>query len=137
MAPSASGNVRTGDQKHAVTGHTGGVDSVAFNPDGKFVASGHDDGAIRFWDVVTGLHLKTFKGPNYEASCLVFSLDGKTLACASGLDIRLQDTHTGEEKMRLTGHTWGIHSNGAQSRWKYTCKWQRGHDDPSVGYAYR
>ena len=118
LASSGSGDgtirfwdVRTGDQKHAVTGHTAGVDSVMFNPDGKFVASGYGDGVIRFWDADTGLHLKTFKDPtNYEASCLVFSLDGKILACASGLDIRLQDAHTGAEKMRLTGHTWGIHS---------------------------
>ena len=103
-------DVRTGDQKHAVTGHTSDVDSVTFNPDGQFVASGHEDGSIRFWDVLTGLHLKTFKGSNHYASCLVFSLDGKTLAWASGLDIRLQDAQTGEEKMRLTGHEWGMHS---------------------------
>ena len=102
-------NVRTGDQKHAVTGHTGGVHSVAFNPDGKFVASGHGDGSIRFWNSETGLHLKTFK-KGYEASGLVFSEDGKTLAYAHGLDIRLQDAGTGEEKMRLTGHERGMHS---------------------------
>ena len=117
LASSGSGDgtirfwdVGTGDEKHAVAGHTDDIFSVAFNPDGKFVASGHEGGVIRFWDVVTGSHLKTFKGPNYDASCLVFSLDGKTLACAGGLDILLQDAHTGEEKMRLTGHTWGMHS---------------------------
>ena len=117
LASSGSGDgairfwdVRTGDQKHAVTGHTSDVDSVTFNPDGQFVASGHEDGSIRFWDGLTGLHLKTFKGSNHYASCLVFSLDGKTLAWASGLDIRLQDAQTGEEKMRLTGHEWGMHS---------------------------
>ena len=106
-------DVRTGDQKHAVTGHADYVYSVAFNPDGKFFASGYADGSIRFWDTETGLHLKTFKPnfkPNYDASCLVFSLDGKTLACTDGIDIRLQDAYTGEEKMRLTGHTWGMHS---------------------------
>ena len=102
-------DVRTGDQKHAVTGHADYVYSVAFNPDGKFFASGYADGSIRFWDAETGLHLKTFK-KGYETSGLVFSEDGKTLAYAEGLDIRLQDASTGEEKMRLTGHTWGMHS---------------------------
>ena len=116
LASSGSGDgtirfwdVRTGDQKHAVTGYTDYVYSVAFNPDGKFFASGYAYGSIRFWDAETGLHLKTFK-KGYETSGLVFSLDGKTLACAGGLDIRLQDAGTGEEKTRLTGHTWGMHS---------------------------
>ena len=103
-------DVRTGGQKHAVSGHMSDVDSVTFNPDGQFVVSGHADGSIRFWDVLTGLHLKTFRGSNHYASCLVFSLDGKTLAWASGLDIHLQDAQTGEKKMRLTGHEWGMHS---------------------------
>ena len=103
-------DVHTGDQKHAVTGHADYVYSVAFNPNGKFFASGYADGSIRFWDAETGRHLKTFKVSNYDASCLVFSLDGKTLACTGGIDIRLQDAHTGEEKMRLTGHTLGMHS---------------------------
>ena len=102
-------DVRTGDQKHAVTGHTDYVYSVAFNPDEKFFASGYADGSIRFWDAETGLQLKTFK-KGYEASGLVFSEDGETLAYADGLNIRLQDAGTGEEKMLLTGHTWGMHS---------------------------
>ncbi len=117
LASSGSGDgtirfwdVHTGDEKHAVRGHTDDIFSVAFNPDGKSVASGYADGSIRFWDAETGRHLKTFKQPNYDASPLVFSLDGKTLACADGLNIRLQDAGTGEEKMRLTGHTWGTHS---------------------------
>ena len=116
LASSGSGDgtirfwdVRTGDEKHAVTGHADYVYSVAFNPDEKFFASGYADGSIRFWDAETGLHLKTFK-KGYEASGLVFSENGKTLAYADGLDIRLQNAGTGEEKMLLTGHTWGMHS---------------------------
>ena len=117
LASSGSGDgtirfwdVRTGNEKYAVTGHTDYVYSVAFNPDGKFVASGYSDGTIRFWDTGTGLYLKTLKGSNNDASGLVFTPDGKTLACTDSLNIRLQDPRTGEEKMLLTGHTWGIHS---------------------------
>ena len=117
LASSGSGDgtirfwdVRTGNEKYAVTGHTDYVYSVAFNPDGKFVASGYSDGTIRFWDTGTGLYLKTLKGSNNDASGLVFTPDGKTLACTDSLNIRLQDARTGEEKMLLTGHTWGIHS---------------------------
>ena len=102
-------DVHTGDETDTVAGHTHYVYSVAFNPNGKFFASGYADGSIRFWDAETGLHLKTFK-KGYEASGLVFSEDGKTLAYADGLDIRLQDVGTGEEKMQLTGHTLGMHS---------------------------
>ena len=104
-------NVHTGDEKYAVTGHTDCVYSVAFNPDGKFVASGYSGGAIRFWDADTGLYLRTLKGLNKNAyGGLVFTADGSTLACGDSLNIRLQDPRTGEEKMLLTGHTWGIHS---------------------------
>ena len=102
-------DVRTGDEMDTVAGHTDYVYSVVFNPNGKFFASGYADGSIRFWDAETGRHLKTLK-KGYEASGLVFSEDGKTLAYADGLDIRLQDVGTGEEKMRLTGHTLGMHS---------------------------
>ena len=103
-------DVSTGDETGTVAGHTDSVFSVAFNPDEKFFASGYADGSIRFWDAETGRHLKTFKKGYDDASGLVFSLDGKTLAYAAGLDIRLQDARTGEEKMLLTGHKWGMQS---------------------------
>jgi WD40 repeat protein len=41
-------------------GHTGGVNSVAFSPDGAHIVSGSSDKTIRIWDAATG---KVVAGP--------------------------------------------------------------------------
>ena len=48
-------DVATGTEIRTLTGHTGGVNSVAFSPDGKILASGSADGTILLWDVEAAL----------------------------------------------------------------------------------
>jgi hypothetical protein len=60
------------------------VDSVAFSPDGKAVASGCKDTTIKLWDARTGALRKTLTGPKNRLESLAFSPDGKTLASGSG-----------------------------------------------------
>jgi WD40 repeat protein len=44
-------DVRTGEIKSTLTGHSDSVSSVAFSADGQWVMSGSDDKTIRLWDI--------------------------------------------------------------------------------------
>jgi WD40 repeat protein len=68
------------------TFHTsGGVDSLAFSPDGKLLATGTAGGAIYLWDMTTEKLAATLPSSDGERiSSVAFSPDGKLLA-AGGL----------------------------------------------------
>ena len=93
-----------------LTGHTDWVSSVAFNPDGKTLASASKDNTIRLWDVRTGTHLWILIEHLGPVISVAFSPDGKTLTSAS-LDktVRLWDVQTRQTKEMLIGHTDRVH----------------------------
>jgi WD40 repeat protein len=89
-----------------LTGHTDWVNSVAFSPDGKLLASGSDDYTIKLWDVATGQEVRTLKGHTYFVLSVAFSPDGRLLASGSGdRTIKLWDVASGSLVRTLTGHT--------------------------------
>jgi WD40 repeat protein/3',5'-cyclic AMP phosphodiesterase CpdA len=79
--------------------------SLALNSDGDLLASGHNDGSVRLWDVVAGHELNHLKGHDDGVNSVAFSPDGRTLAFG-GTDrsIRLWDVSTWHELLRLEGH---------------------------------
>ncbi len=75
-------------------GHSDGVISVAFSPDGKRIVLGSNDGTIKVWDVSTGTELMTLVvGNGDDVFSVAFSPDGKTIAAGCfGSSIKLWES---------------------------------------------
>jgi WD40 repeat protein len=65
------------------SGHQGGVQAVAFSPDGSEVASGGSDGRIQLWRPDSGGVLATLTGHRAPVTAVDFALDGERLLSAS------------------------------------------------------
>ncbi|KAF6035046.1 nle1 [Bugula neritina] len=89
-----------------IEGHAEAVISVAFSPDGRYLASGSGDTTVRFWDLQTETPHHTCKGHSHWILCIAWSPNGLRLAsaCKKG-QICIWDPHTGKQVGRaLQGH---------------------------------
>ena len=64
-------------------GHSQGIETLAFSPDGKSVASGSSDSNIILWDVASGRELRAFSGHTEKVTSVAFSPDGTMVVSAS------------------------------------------------------
>ena len=69
------------------TGHQGDVNSVAFSPDGRWLATSGDDRAVKLWDTATGRLVRIFAQHSKEVGAVVFSPDGRYLASSDGQQV--------------------------------------------------
>jgi len=80
------------------------VSAVAYDPDGKVLATGSWDGAVRLWDAATRSLKATFSSQAGSVTSVVFSPDGRIVAAARGPQIVLHDAQTGQLVRTLEGH---------------------------------
>jgi WD40 repeat protein len=93
------------------SGHTYGVASVAFSPDGRFALSGSSDKTMKLWDVASGNEIRTFNGHSGYVSSVTFSADGHyALSGSWDNTLKLWDVESGNEIRTFNGHSGYVYS---------------------------
>ncbi|HYV37333.1 MAG TPA: WD40 repeat domain-containing protein [Gemmataceae bacterium] len=87
------------------------VSAVAWSPDGKLLASAHDQGVLILWDAQNGAELRCCEGHEGIIHSLAFSHDGKLLV-SGGVDrtVRIWKTANGNEERCLADLPDGVKS---------------------------
>lgn len=89
--------VADGRLAKAFRGHNDSLYCARLSPDGRLLATGGYDSAIKLWDVATGAEARALEGHNGPVFELAFRADGKVLASASGdRTVKLWNVGTGE-----------------------------------------
>jgi len=82
------------------------ITAIAFSRDSALIATGHDDGMVRVWNIAGKRMICEFGGHKGAISAIAFHPDGSPLATAAEQKIiRLWDVPSGIPRGTLTGHT--------------------------------
>jgi len=110
--------LKTVDGKAVKAAHLSLVDSMAYSPDGKYLASGSFQ-EVAIWDPHTGEQRHKIKGFAHQVVAIAFSPDGKLMGITGG-----EPTVEGEVKVFEVG------------TWKQITDIKNGHSDTVYGIAF-
>ena len=81
-----------------LVGHTTAISSVAFSPDGKFLATADDGGTMKLWDVAAKKELATVDHLANPGGQVRFTPDGKTVIALGNTELAVLDVATAKRK---------------------------------------
>ena len=85
--------------------------AVDCSPDGRSLASGSRDGAVRVWDAASGKQALALEGHRLSVNSVAWSPDGRSLASASSDGtVRVWDAASGNQSLALEGHGRNVNS---------------------------
>src|SRR5437763_11275759 len=79
------------------------VFSLAFSPDGKWLASGNTDHTVRIWNLESGELVRTLRGHRFLVYCVHFPSEGQRIISAGPV---LVDNHDWLTQMEVI--TWDL-----------------------------
>jgi WD40 repeat protein len=86
-----------------LSGHSDGLWSAVFSPDGTRILTASKDGTARIWDAATGHELASLRGSDGEVHSAFFSPDGKRIVTTSLGTMQIWDAATAKEIAVLRG----------------------------------
>ncbi len=98
-------NINSKELIHTFSGHDLRVNTLAFSPDGKTLASGSNDATVRLWDVGSGKQLQVLEGHSSNVGTVAFTPNGRNLISSGGGGIRVWDVKTGELQPTFFGES--------------------------------
>ncbi|HEX9989622.1 MAG TPA: hypothetical protein VGE45_14240 [Chloroflexia bacterium] len=92
--------------RQTLSGHTDLVNSVAWSPDGRWIATASDDNTAKVWDAANGQERATLRGHTDLVNSVAWSPDGRWIATASDDNTaKVWDATNGQQLTILLGHT--------------------------------
>lgn len=94
-----------GTHRRTMCGHEGGISTISWSPDSRYLCSASDDMTLKLWDVTSGTEVRTFHGHRNIVFAVDYSPHGDLIVSGSfDCTIRIWSVQDGRCLLTIPGH---------------------------------